>query len=353
MKSRAYSWVYAIILTTLIVTACGSTNSPRNNPINNNENGVSVVENNVNSSNNNQNNAPSIENNIAIVENDAPQTTTDEDPGLPALPPEPQSIDLLIPDGRVLEGLYYPAAVNPAPTIILLHMAGASQKDWQTIAPWLQNRDQPLPEGNRTWFDASWFPALPEDVSFGVFVFTFGGFSGSPGGDWRDFPLEALTAIQTVSMLEGVDPNQISTMGTSIGADSSASSCYQFNLFVSQGNGEGSCLGSFSLSPGNYLLGGDHLSETYQEIVVGQQTFSFPVTIYCLASENDSNSPATCLGAQQDTVANYFPYIFSGRAHGMYLIKEDTFPAQPESDKNTLGLYLQFLDTVYELDINP
>lgn len=42
----------------------------------------------------------------------------------PALPAAPQEVTITTEDGRALAGLYYPAKVNPAPIVVLMHWAG-------------------------------------------------------------------------------------------------------------------------------------------------------------------------------------------------------------------------------------
>ncbi len=73
-----------------------------------------------------------------------PTQAPTEETGPVALPAEPQRVEFQAEDGKKLVGYYYPAAVNPAPAVILMHWAGGDERDWLAIAPWLQNRPQEL-----------------------------------------------------------------------------------------------------------------------------------------------------------------------------------------------------------------
>jgi hypothetical protein len=126
---------------------------------------------------------------------EAPEPT--EKPSEPALPAEPQRIEFAASDGKELVGHYFPAAVNPSPTVILMHWARGDQRDWTAIAPWLQNRPDEMaatpdwadaigpdcgaPFGG-PWLDPSWFPPMPDDLSYGVFIFDFRDFCESEAG---------------------------------------------------------------------------------------------------------------------------------------------------------------------------
>ena len=146
------------------------------------------------------------------------------------LPPERQPIEITSAGDRMLEGWYYPAKLDNAPVVVLMHWALGTMEDWQVIALWMQNRldevimPQPGPEA---FYDISWFPPMPQDVSYAVVVFNFGNFGNSPfGGDRESWVWDAIGALKFASMIEGVDPNRISAMGASIGADGPVDGCY-------------------------------------------------------------------------------------------------------------------------------
>ncbi len=111
----------------------------------------------------------------------APSQPTSAPPGGPAapapgagpqpLPADPQKIEFSAADGEPLLGTYYPAAVNPAPLVVLFHWARGYQYDWVEIALWLQNREHggggPENPQDHPWLDASWFPSVPTGASWG------------------------------------------------------------------------------------------------------------------------------------------------------------------------------------------
>jgi hypothetical protein len=282
-------------------------------------------------------------------ETEAPAPPPDFDP----LPAERQPIEIETSDGRLLEGYYYPAKVPDAPVIVLMHWAGGTMdEDWIAIAPWLQNRQDELasvpstkgisglvkPAYIEPWQDNSWFPPLPESTSFAVVIFNFGKFGASPyGGTPQSLVDDALSAVKFASSIEGIDPNRISTMGASIGADAAVDACYLFNM-----EDLGLCIGALSLSPGNYLTE----EFLYYEAVAVLDMDGVPV--WCLASESDHNVPEVCRSASGD---NYQVVIFAGEDHGMLLVTPDHKPIDPASDFNTLQLYLEFLEVVYGFDL--
>jgi hypothetical protein len=171
------------------------------------------------------------------------------------LPGDPQEILFSASDGEPLQGTYYPAAVNPAPLVVLMHWVGGDKSDWYEIAVWLQNRGQanPFPNpGSEPWWDPTWFPALPADTSYGVFIFSFrdcepyeAGCAGWTPDVWL---LDAQAVMLKAVELEGVDPTRIVAIGSSIGADGAADGCLYLEEQV-----PGSCKGAASLTPGDYL----------------------------------------------------------------------------------------------------
>lgn len=120
------------------------------------------------------------------LEQTTPETAQSDQPAatdLPALAPDPQVITFSASDGQTLTGTYYPASVNPAPVIVLMHWMGGSQKDWSAVAVWLQNRgvDSGISSPAFPWLDISWFPELPDDFSISVFAFSFRGCENGDG----------------------------------------------------------------------------------------------------------------------------------------------------------------------------
>jgi len=254
-----------------------------------------------------------------------PPTATPTPAGPQPLPASPQQVEFQAEDGQALVGTYYPAAVNPAPVVVLMHWAPGDERDWAAIARWLQNRGLPLPVDTpqgQPWLDPSWFPSMPHYLSFAVFTFTFRGCEGGCQRFTRDaWLLDARAAVQTARELEGVDPERLVTIGASIGADGAVDAC------------DAGCLGAFSLSPGAYL------NVPYDEAVAAMEALEPPRPAWCLAGEMDSASASACRSASG---TRYRATIYSGAEHGMLLI-------QPEMDPNPMALILEFLRSAFGL----
>ncbi|MCJ7696248.1 MAG: hypothetical protein MUO40_12615, partial [Anaerolineaceae bacterium] len=152
---------------------------------------------------------------------------------LEPLPVDPKTLTFLSLDGQeLLTGTFYPAAQTRTPLIVLMHWAQGDQEEFKALAPWLQNRGvvyQPV-TGETDWLDPSWFPAMPANLSFNVFTFTFRGCeNGCSSFDQKTregWAMDAQAAVEFASNQYGVDPTQIRTIGTSIGADGAAIGCY-------------------------------------------------------------------------------------------------------------------------------
>lgn len=274
-------------------------------------------------------------------------------PGLQGPPAEPQRVEFEAEDGKKLVGHYYPGARDPSPTVILMHWAGGDERDWFAIAPWLQNRPDDLAaftawadaigadcEEQRigSWLDPSWFPPMPEHISFGVFAFNFRNFCESEIGldDPSEWALDALAAFTTVSELPGVDPQQIVAIGASIGADGAPDAC-----MIRYMEGE-TCLGALSLSPGDYLYG-EHFMRDYASVVAELDGAEPPVPVWCLTSKDDSPSSKSCSSVIVDK--KYRSFFFDGSEHGMFLVS-------PEYDPNPMILIQDFLEEIFGLEIN-
>ena len=270
-----------------------------------------------------------------------PPTATPEPTSIPLsdLPPDPQRIEFAAEDGKQLVGYYYPSKFASAPVVVLMHWAGGDVCTWADVAPWLQNR---LDEGaarlarcdvkvGETWWDPSWFPPVLPEVSFAVFAFDFRDFGESAPGleDRADFQKDALAAFHTAAGLEGVDPVQMTAIGASIGSDGAPDGCYLYNSEVG-----GGCLGALSLSPGSYLR--------LEYATVVQDLDGAGVPVWCLAAENDYESPATCNSASGE---HYQVFIYPGYEHGPQLLK-------PGQEPDTMMVIQDFLEEVFDLEIN-
>ena len=248
-----------------------------------------------------------------------------------ALAPEPRPVKFKAADGQDLDGLYYPAAVKPAPLVVLMHWGGGDQKDWPEIAFWLQNRGLGGKSAKtKPWLDPSWFPPMLKGQSFAVFTFNFRCFdpkcSKVPSNGWL---LDAQAAMKTASELEGVDPLRIASIGGSIGADGAPDGCFWLNA---QG-AKAKCLGALSLSPGSYL------GVPYADAVKTLQGEQPPKPLWCLFAEQDTPAARAC---QSGSGSAYRMINFPGNLHAMMLI-------QPQVQPSALQLILDWLKLTFGL----
>ncbi len=240
------------------------------------------------------------------------------------LDPDPIEVSFSTSDGVELTGMYYPASENPAPVIVLVHWAEGDQSEWLRIAQWLQNRDQLVrePDYNHSWLSSEWFPFNPHQEPLGVFTFTLRGCENQCQAyqpvEWL---LDIEAAMKTAAHLQGVDRQQILTAGASIGADGALYGCSWLNR-----TGEGSCPGSFSLSPGSLL------TIPYQDLVLDLAADDPPGMVYCLYGLRDDASLETCDQQEGITAVNY-GYIEN---HGLRLL-------QPGQGQDPLLLLIEFI----------
>ena len=235
---------------------------------------------------------------------------TEEPTGL-----EPDPVQLEIPreDSKDLVATFYPARLKSAPIIVLMHWYPGDQNEWIEIAFWLQNRGLGGGSNGVPWKDPTWFPILDHDESYNVLSFSFQGCEGN----CKDFLPElwlqdAKTALEFARTLDEVDPDQLISIGASIGGDGAIDGC----ALVLEEH-PGACLGALSLSPGNYL------NVPYSEMVSALE-------------ENDPSRPAWCLYDQNDPDStfcseikgeHYFSESWSdGNLHGMHLITPNLEP---------------------------
>jgi len=265
---------------------------------------------------------------------DLPPTIIPEPTEIPKnlQPPEPQVIEFESEDGFALRGMYYPAAVNPAPIIVLMHWWPGDQTDWIEIAYWLQNRGL---GGNNTnnaipYLDPSWFPEIMSDRSFAVFTFNFRNCeNGCQKPEYAGWLMDAQAAMRTIRELEGIDPTRIVAIGASIGADGAADACFWYNDLYDLG-----CLGALSLSPGSYL------TVSYVDTVATLESQTPAKPAWCFYGVSDTESSITC---QSTTGEHYQTFEWEGSPHGMELI-------DPAIEPDAMALLLEFLDLTFELD---
>lgn len=236
-------------------------------------------------------------------------------------------------DGRTLQGTYFPASFSPAPLVIMMHWAPGDQSDMRELALWLQNRGfsdyQAENPSAKAWLNPDWFPQLEEGRSYGVFTFTFDGCEGGcKSFDREKWLLDAQAAVQTAYALEGVDPARIVTVGASIGADGAADGCIYLNSEY-----PGSCLGAFSMSPGDYL------TLNYADVVEQLHASDPSAITYCLYAKEDSESAAVCQPLPESEAGKVFAY--ESNFHGLMLV-------QPNLEHDTLALMIEFLRVTVE-----
>jgi hypothetical protein len=249
----------------------------------------------------------------------------------PKFPPEPQRVEFRAEDGTNLVGYYYPAAVDSAPVLVLMHWAGGTHCDWVfvNLVQWAQNRG--LPEGlaaNPACANAvihidpplAEFPPVPAGQSYAVFAFDYRGFGESEGSsDWspEGYLQDSIAAMKTAQGLEGIDPARVAAIGSSIGADGAIDACAE------------GCLGALSLSPGNYQtkIYSDEVARLDEE----------EKTAWCVVSTQDGPSHPVCNGASGDF---FQKFIYEQNGHGSSFF-EDTF------DPKVTQIVFDFLQLVF------
>jgi len=249
-------------------------------------------------------------------------------PGFTPLPAEPQRIEFASEDGTLLVGMYYPAAANPAPVVVLMHWAGGDKNDWVYVgmAAWLQNRglESPSAPGSLPFDNPYPFTPLPADLSYSVFLFDFRNFGESAASSLpfsQSGPLweaDARAAYARVQALPGVDPAQVVGIGASIGADAVVDACGEI------------CLGALSLGPGSYL------DVPYPEAVSEVDQAGKPV--WCVGAEDDPPAAQACRSASGE---HYQAQIYTAGGHAMSLFRAEN-DLQPTLD----SLIVEFLEQV-------
>ena len=278
-----------------------------------------------------------VETTLPPVETSAPTDIPTSAPVVAAnvLPAEPQIVTITTEDNFTLTGYYYPAAVENAPVVVLMHWMNGDRNDWNEVAVWLQNRGLPNPFENPgdpaqfRWWDPSWFPAMPADRSYAVLTFSFrdckpfrAGCQSEQRANWLK---DAHAAMRFARSLEGVDPNRIAAIGSSIGADGAANSCKLLNDEF-----PGACRGALSLSPGNYL--GVSYTDTIQQLGSSDP----PTPAWCIA---DPSEFFVCKDAESAGNSVFKDFSVKDGKHGNMLLS-------PGLDPLPMQLIVEFLDEV-------
>jgi hypothetical protein len=271
-----------------------------------------------------------------------PPTAASTPESLPTPKPSPQALPpreivFQASDGQELHGRYYPAAVSPAPVVVLMHWVNGDMSDWNEVAPWLQNTGykNTFPnclEGTDAeqgkWWDPSWFPPVPAGASYGVFVFSFRNHEpcrGATAFTPDEWLLDAQAALRKAAQLEGADPKRIAAIGSSIGADGAVDACYWLNDRTPD-----SCLGALSLSPGGFL------GIPYSEAVAALGEEENPKAVWCLA---DPSEIGACRQVPESSNAEYRIIEIKNGGHGNFLMV-------PEAEPSTMQMILDFLKEV-------
>lgn len=268
------------------------------------------------------------------AETAAPTEEPTAEPAVEAtlLPPDPQIVTITTDDNFTLTGHYYPAAVNNAPIVVLMHWMVGDRNDWNEVAVWLQNRGvkNPFPNpGTETWWDPTWFPTVPADKSYAVLTYSFRDclpyMDGCQSVQKENWLKDTKIVMEFARGLEGVDPNRIVAIGSSIGADGAADGCQMLNEEF-----PGVCKGALSLSPGNFL--GVSYVDTIQKL--GNND---PATAaWCLA---DPAEFGICESAEEAGNAAFKGFSIPDGDHGNMLLR-------PGLDPLPMQLILDFLDEI-------
>jgi dienelactone hydrolase len=229
---------------------------------------------------------------------------------LDPLPSDPQTINFKTVSGITLTGLYYPAATNPAPVVVLMHGSGGHYQDWiaNGFVQWLQNRGRKENALYPPVDDPYSFAPMPADHSFAVFAFN------NTAGDSIEGAHAAILAAQA---LPGVDPHRLVTMGGSFGADVATEACTLPG-----------CIGVLGFSPIGSI---EH--HIYADLVAAMEVEG--KVAWCLKAQGDAHG---CPPAQG---AHFRAIIDPGVAHSLGLL------FSKKHAQNWLYT-IEFLDCVYE-----
>lgn len=223
-----------------------------------------------------------------MEEAEAPEPEAAEG-GAESLDATPVDVEFVTSDGVTLAGRYFPAAVNPAPLVVLMHWAPGSQEDWVDFDPPLALILQNRAEGYTS-----------RDVSYAVLTFNYRGYPPSEGNQaFVNGFLDAQAAVAFGKTLEGVDPDRVMTVGASIGADGTLAGCNQPQT------PEPDCIAAIPLSP-NDLWGWGNDVAGVGDIPIGG-----------VASDGDGVSSQVCSDGETSAVGTYETVVYTGSAHGM------------------------------------
>jgi photosystem II stability/assembly factor-like uncharacterized protein len=236
-----------------------------------------------------------------------------------------QTIILFDKNGETFPAVYYPPSLPNAPVVVLMHQIDRDMRQWEPIAAWLWKQDlgtfaQP---NEKPWLDPSWFPENTLNFKPGILIFTYRGCeNGCTKPQAMNILADAQTALLYVLNRPEIDPERLTVLGTSVGADAALDSC-----FLLQDTSEYACQNVISASPGSYL---DYNFRSVTKLLVEQQTH-----VYCFASLSDADSAVQCMNDIK--AANYHPFIGQGNQHGVEMFS-------PTYEANILETLLQAIN---------
>ncbi len=238
--------------------------------------------------------------------------------------PEPKRIEFPSEDGRQLVGTFFPAGINPAPVLVLMHEGLGDRSQMEPLALWLQNRPDKVASGPTGKSAFEWMPDFPPEIgSVAVFSFDMRGHGESegpmpPNEQSLVYLMDARAAIALAKTLEGVDPNRIMTIGASMFAEAGLNACIALDgaVILPEQPGAG-CVGTLSISPFNFCgvpfdQAADALLNTPEDPIV-----------WCLHAEQDIQ-PETCRAI--DGMERARAVIYPGSTHGIDFLQPGLDP---------------------------
>ncbi len=185
------------------------------------------------------------------------------------------------PDGLVMRGTFYGAAVRPAPGVLLVHDRGLDRTAWDALAVRLQA------------------------AGYSVLTFDLRGHGETGGGvSWPLAQGDLQEALFQLADLPGINTTQLVVIGAGIGANLGLNACVE----------QLGCAGMVMLSPGL-----DDRGITTAEAMA--RLGARPVLI--LASENDNNNPADSVSLDGMAAGDHRLVIYPSAGHGTDILSAE------------------------------
>jgi photosystem II stability/assembly factor-like uncharacterized protein len=241
------------------------------------------------------------------------------------LPTEPQNVTLSAANGETFQAVYYPPSTSPAPVVILMHQVNKNMHQWDAVAAWLWKGEiSQYTDAENSWLNSTWFPenTLAERPAVLVFNYRDCGMEACYRPSNQQVLKDAQTALQYVLTLPATDVNEITVIGTSVGADAALNSC-----FLLQDDTDYACKNVLAFSPGSYL---DYKSESVIKVLTLHGS-----RVYCFAARADIESATICLNP--DHSDQYVSFVGKGLQHGIEIFS-------PEYETNVLDAVLQAIE---------